>query len=89
MDGLPQYQSHKRVWAAPIAEPAMLTITGKGQPQVTVLVGDERKPIDVPGDIFARGEPSPGDYLVVYPDGYKSWSPKGAFEEGYIRVEGH
>lgn len=25
-------------------------------------------------------------YLVVYPDGYKSWSPKHVFEESYRMV---
>jgi hypothetical protein len=25
-------------------------------------------------------------YLVVYPDGYRSWSPTEAFEEGYTRL---
>lgn len=25
-------------------------------------------------------------YLVVYPDGYKSWSPKRVFEESYRMV---
>jgi len=29
-----------------------------------------------------------GGYLVVYQDGYKSWSPAKAFEEGYTEVEG-
>lgn len=25
-------------------------------------------------------------YEVVYKDGYRSWSPKKAFEEGYINI---
>ena len=25
-------------------------------------------------------------YLVVYPDGYRSWSPKGTFETAYRQV---
>lgn len=25
-------------------------------------------------------------YMVVYEDGYKSWSPSGAFEAGYIEI---
>lgn len=39
-------------------------------------------------------EASPGDkdgapgYVVVYPDGYKSWSPKEVFEEAYRPVDG-
>ena len=45
-------------------------------------------------DVFARGMPEyKGDgeafdaYLVVYDDGYVSWSPAKAFEEGYTRIE--
>lgn len=42
----------------------------------------------VPAEIFARGAPEPGQaYLVDYQDGYRSWSPKKAFEEGYTRIE--
>ncbi len=32
---------------------------------------------------IARGCPAPGDYFVRYADGYESWSPARAFEEGY------
>ena len=28
-----------------------------------------------------------GGYLVVYDDGYVSWSPAKAFEEGYTRID--
>lgn len=28
-------------------------------------------------------------YLVIYPDGYKSWSPKKVFEEAYQLSESH
>jgi len=30
--------------------------------------------------------PQPGGYFVVYKDGYKSFSPAKAFEEGYTRI---
>lgn len=40
-----------------------------------------------------RGWPIPSDedptkegYLVIYPDGYRSWSPKGQFEEYYFAL---
>ena len=29
----------------------------------------------------------PGGYYVRYPDGYESWSPAEAFEDGYTLVE--
>ena len=33
-----------------------------------------------------RGRPDVGDYVVIYEDGYKSWSPAAAFEAGYSRL---
>ena len=30
-------------------------------------------------------DPSPG-YLVIYPDGYRSWSPKDVFDNAYRKV---
>ena len=32
-----------------------------------------------------KHETRPG-YLVIYPDGYKSWSPKEVFENAYRKV---
>ena len=32
-------------------------------------------------------DPEAEGYLVVYPDGYKSWSPKEAFEAAYLELE--
>ena len=32
------------------------------------------------------GEDKDG-YLVVYPDGYKSWSPKDVFEKAYFQLD--
>jgi hypothetical protein len=29
---------------------------------------------------------APEGYLVVYPDGYQSWSPKDVFEKAYLQV---
>ena len=34
----------------------------------------------------SRYMPKPGDYFVVYDDGYESYSPAKAFEEGYTRI---
>jgi hypothetical protein len=43
-------------------------------------------------DIFARGVPACGDYLVMYDNGdgsepYFSWSPEKTFKEGYTLLE--
>lgn len=42
--------------------------------------------IEAPAEMFLRYTPVPGDRYMVYPDGYKSFSPKKAFEEGYERI---
>ncbi len=35
---------------------------------------------------FQPGNPDTDGYLIKYPDGYVSWSPKQAFEEAYVDV---
>ncbi len=75
----PKYRSHKIVAALPIVAktPDAMYV----DPQ--------------PGTGFHKFEPNepgmahkavPGDYAVVYEDGYKSVSPKAVFEAGYTRV---
>jgi hypothetical protein len=72
-----KYRSHKVVEAAPII------MHTDGLVVVRNADGTEEH-VKVPEDFGARGEPSNGDYLVRYqPDGYLSWSPKAAFEDGY------
>lgn len=80
---LPQWQSHKRVRAAKIIEinatdEMSLDILQESGPPVWV------KPAD---NMFARYRPVPGDYYVVYDDGYAAISPRAAFEDGYTRME--
>jgi hypothetical protein len=80
---LPRWRSHKEVGAAPFVR-----VDGRaGNGDLLLAVGDPQSPtvISAPGNIFARGTPEPGDYIVRYDDGYMSWSPKKAFEEGYTR----
>lgn len=74
---MPRYRSHKEVWALKIQD-----VTG------TVLSFTEGAyaPIDVGAAYVAKHQPRAGGYYVVYDDGYKSWSPARAFEEGYTRV---
>ena len=94
---LPRWRSHKVVQAAkiismaPASEPgaALLILEGPGNPIATVDYEWLHK--RVPG--VANG-PNPqftaaiGGYFVVYEDGYTSWSPAKAFEEGHTRIEG-
>jgi hypothetical protein len=43
-------------------------------------------PFDVDGDFITKHKPEAGGYFVVYDDGYASFSPAKAFEEGYTQL---
>jgi hypothetical protein len=45
------------------------------------FVKKQDKPIDEEMSKLLQG------YLVVYPDGYESWSPKEVFESAYFKIE--
>lgn len=42
--------------------------------------------VHVEHDFMNKHKPEVGGYYVVYADGYKSFSPAKAFEDGYTRV---
>lgn len=77
---LAKFQSHKIVSAGKINQVYSAAHIGVEQADGSNLT------TDVPANFFARGTPASGDYYVVYDDGYASWSPAKAFEEGYTRV---
>lgn len=90
---LPQWKSHKVVRAAPIR--AIYPTEGDQEPGWIVYLDGNPGPNDpqpwpaihVKPEIFSRYQPKPGDYFVIYDDGYESVSPKKAFEEGYSQVQ--
>jgi hypothetical protein len=75
---LPQYRCHKVVRAAKITAPDM-------QYNRLFLEGD-RVVGELPGNFFEKHHPQAGGYLVVYADGYMSYSPAEAFEDGYTAM---
>lgn len=73
---LREFVSHKRVRAGRILAVAAHDLTverASGRP-VTVVI---------PPGLFSRYDAVPGDYFVIYPDGWASVSPAKAFEDGY------
>lgn len=73
---MPKYQSHKQVRALQIRAVDGLRLSfDEGYGAITV---DPK--------MFTRYTPKPGDYYVVYDDGYASISPAKAFEDGYTRI---
>lgn len=74
-----KFKSHKVVEAAKIVDIKV------GNEKVRVTVGDGLDEHYIDPHEFLRFSHTPEDlgYLVRYPDGYVSWSPTKAFEEGY------
>lgn len=79
---MPEYISHKRVWALKIKS---IQDPNNATDGSRLLYFEESGylPICVDGDYMRKHSPQVGGYFVVYADGYKSWSPSKAFEEGY------
>jgi hypothetical protein len=77
-----EYQCHKRVRAAEITE--VHTVEADKSCRLS-LKGSAEVFLTSEG-FAARGLPQPGDYLVVYDQGYHAWSPKHVFEDGYTAV---
>lgn len=88
---LPEWQSHKRVWGDKIVK-----IVDNG-PNCESAMKDDSHVIwhlacggylHVSVALRNRGGENPlGGYYVLYKDGYESWSPADAFEEGYTRIK--
>lgn len=98
---MPRYRSHKEVWALKIksVERKLPTVAElqeilEGHPdKESRIVGavitpeDERyAAFEVDQSYVQKHDPKAGGYYVVYKDGYKSFSPAEAFEEGYTAI---
>jgi hypothetical protein len=86
---MPRYACHKEVWALKIK-----AIRQNDQP-TDLAGGSWLLDVEEPGyapievshiDYVLKHSPHAGGYYVVYKDGYKSFSPAKAFEDGYTRI---
>jgi hypothetical protein len=78
---LPLYECHKKVRAAKITD---VRYQDPEQSVLTLDPGDGSKiEIWVRNGFIAKHNPQAGGYYVMYEDGYVSYSPAKAFEEGY------
>ena len=77
---MPRYVSHKKVWALEIntIDPVTCKVS---------FVEKGYAPIKLPAEMWSRYKPKSRDFYVVYSDGYKSFSPRIAFLEGYKAAE--
>lgn len=86
---LPRWLCHKVVRAATIRDiqwVASVNPESIGHAVITLVVGADVVPVQVGGDWLTRHRPEVGGYLVLYDDGYSSYSPAAAFESGYTRI---
>lgn len=86
---MPRYLCHKRVWALKI-KTIVRDNGGKeretdGSAMITPVEGGYA-PFRVDHLYMHKHKPEVGGYYVVYDDGYKSFSPAKAFEDGYERI---
>lgn len=79
MSNLKTYVCHKEVMAAKIVK----VTTGSGTTARLQFKEDETDYAEVDLEWFLKHKPMAGGYYVVYKDGYTSFSPAAAFEEGY------
>ncbi|MFK7941818.1 MAG: hypothetical protein AB8B85_02710 [Paracoccaceae bacterium] len=75
------FQSHKKVKALQIVDMSSYGIH-------TRLIGANGSIVAVDPEYMDKHDPKIGGYYVRYSDGYESFSPKQAFEEGYSRSHG-
>lgn len=95
---MPEYQCHKKVWALKIKEvviaplPTIAELEKMLGDHVAEAVGGfivpegHFAPIAVLTTWLNKHSPKAGGYLVFYRDGYQSYSPAEAFEDGYTRI---
>lgn len=81
---LPRYRCHKEVWAFKIG-----AINPTNNIKSACLLSENKNfaPIFVDESYISKHNPQVGGYYVRYKDGYESWSPAEAFEQGYTLVE--
>lgn len=77
---MPSYRSHKKVWALEIETVSV------GAPYRMKPKDARYAEVTLPAEMWSRYQPVSGDFYVVYADGYKSFSPRKAFLEGYTAV---
>ena len=91
MREMPRYKCHKEVWALKIKAveqaPADQERCHAGGDWYLVPEDEGYGPVLVGHDEYvAKHKSEAGGYYVVYADGYKSFSPAKAFEDGYSKV---
>lgn len=91
---LQRYKCHKEVYAAKILyiDPVHDKQDDRQDSSVELynLMLDSKSNgsylVVIRGDWYRKHKPEVGGYYVLYEDGYESYSPAKAFEEGYTKL---
>lgn len=89
---MPQYQSHKKVWALKIAKIELdsdVAQTEERETDGSAMITPEEEgfaPFKVDHMYMHKHKPYVGGYYVVYKGGYRSFSPAEAFDDGYTLI---
>jgi hypothetical protein len=89
---IPKYKCHKEVHALKIAAIEYDHTKAQAENRETdgsamiVPAGGGYAPFRVDFAYLNKHKPEVGGYYVVYEDGYKSFSPAKAFEDGYAKI---
>lgn len=81
---LPVYQSNKIVQGMKIDD---IFRHPDGPIFLEGVVDGSRTKVHVDNAYMDKHKPQIGGYFVRHKDGYESWSPAQAFEEGHTRIE--
>ena len=90
---MPKYACHKEVWALkigdikPCRERNNDDMCEADNSAVIWFVDSRYAPIRKDHQFMHKHAPKIGGYLVTYKDGYQSFSPAEAFEDGYTLIE--
>jgi len=86
---MPRYKCHKEVWALKIQNIKDPTEPGNETDGSRIITPAESgfAPFRVDHEYVRKHKPEVGGYYVVYADGYKSFSPAKAFEDGYTLIK--
>ena len=83
---MPRYRCHKEVWALKIRRIDVIE-DGPAVSHGLITPADEGYAAFIIDHAYMlKHQPRVGGYYVVYKDGYKSFSPAEAFEDGYTRI---
>lgn len=83
---MPRYRCHKEVWALKIKHVSQSADDLDSGLWTLTFDDKDYAPIKVNHAWYMSHHPETGGFYVVYKDGYTSFSPKTAFEEGYTLI---